>query len=152
LEVGDLAVGLGTGRPRGRGVELDLRATIAAFRPSPAGVATVYVGHLAHLLPVRDVVVLRCHPVELGRRLRLARRGSARERSENAVAEATDLILLESIDRRRRVWEVDTTRRTVADVAREVIALLRRRPPPRYGTTSWLEDPRVTEHLLRPVP
>ena len=109
----------------------------------------LYVGHLAHLLPCRAAIVLRCHPVELDRRLRAARRGTDRERRENVAAEATDVVLIEALSLRRRVWEVDTTGRSAARVAREVAALLARRPGPRYGRVDWLADPRVTDYLLR---
>jgi adenylate kinase len=150
-EVGELAVRLGVGRRVRGSVELDLARLRdrLAHRRAPPG--TVYVGHLAHLLPVHDTIVLRCHPDELERRLREARRGSARDRRENATAEATDLVLQEAVSARRRVWEVDTSRRSVTDLARVVRSLLRRRPAPSYGAVRWLEDPRVTEHLLRPL-
>jgi adenylate kinase len=106
------------------------------------------VGHLSHLLPIRDAVVLRCHPVELLARLRTARRGSASDRRENVVAETTDVVLLEALRRRRRVWEVDTTGRSVADVAREVDAIVRDRAGPHHGSVDWLADPLVTDYLL----
>ncbi len=147
LEVGDLALTEGAGRRRGATVEVDLprlRARLRASRPR----VDLLVGHLAHLLPVRDVVVLRCHPVDLERRLRRARRGSARDRRENAVAEATDVVLMEAVRPGRRVWEIDTTDRTVKDVANEVLRRLRRRGRPQYGSVDWLKDPSVTEHLL----
>ena len=108
----------------------------------------VWVGHLAHLLPVRDVVVLRCHPVELLARLRAAHRGSERERREHTLAEATDVILLEATRLRRRIWEVDTTGRPVAEVAREVDRIVRDRTAPRHGHIDWLADPVVTDYLL----
>ncbi|MCI4331681.1 MAG: AAA family ATPase [Thermoplasmata archaeon] len=151
VEVGDLAVGLGIGKRRGKTVELDLRRLRRQLEGRRPGAGRVYVGHLAHLLPVRDVVLLRCHPVELERRLRRAHRGSPEDRRANGVVEATDLILLEALKLRRRVWEVDTTGRSIPMVAREVASLLRSRPRPRYGLSRWLEDPRVTEHLLRPA-
>jgi len=106
------------------------------------------VGHLAHLLPIRDTIVLRCHPRELARRLARARRGTPREKNENLVAEATDVILLEAIGRGRRIWEVDTTGRSVDSVARDVRRRIRRRGPPSYGKVDWLSDRWVSEHLL----
>jgi len=108
----------------------------------------VLVGHLSHLLPVRDALVLRCHPVELLARLRKARRGSASDRRENVLAEATDVVLQEALGRRRRVWELDTTGRSVADVAREVDRILRDRDGPHHGAVDWLADPLVTDYLL----
>jgi adenylate kinase len=97
---------------------------------------------------VRDVVVLRCHPVELLARLRTARRGTAADRTENVLAEATDVVLQEALRMRRRVWEVDTTGRSVAEVAREVDRIVRDRRGPRHGDVDWLADPLVTDYLL----
>ena len=149
VEVAELAERTGTARPTRRGVEVDLaRLRTALRRPHGWGDARVVVGHLAHLLPVRDVVVLRCHPHELARRLLLARRGTARERRENVLAEALDVVLAEAVRPGRRVWEVDTTDRTVGAVARRVGRLLARRGRPSYGGVDWLSDPEVTAHLL----
>ena len=64
------------------------------------------------------------------------------------VAETTDVVLLEALRRRRRVWEVDTTGRSVADVAREVDAIVRDRAGPHHGSVDWLADPLVTDYLL----
>jgi adenylate kinase len=106
------------------------------------------VGHLAHLLPVKRVIVLRCHPLELRARLRRARRGTSAERHANLVAEATDVVLVEALAAGRHVTQIDTTGRSTASVAREV---LRRWKAPHWsrGTpVDWLSDPSVTEHLL----
>jgi len=151
VEVGDLAIALGAGRPRAGGVEVDLRLLRLRLTRSKAlnGIDLV-VGHLAHLLPVRDVIMLRCRPTELERRARHARRGSPAERRENFVAEATDVILLEAMRPGRRVWEVDTTGRTVPEVARAVARRLRHRGASDYGSVDWLADRRVTAHLLDP--
>lgn len=131
-------------------MEIDLgRLRRALARQEPTRRPRVVVGHLAQFLDVAGIVVLRCDPRELARRLARARRGSASERVENVGAEALDTILIEALGRGRPVWEVDTTGRTVASVAREVTSLLRRRPPTRAGRTHWLTDPGVTDLLLR---
>jgi adenylate kinase len=149
VEVADLARDRDAARPSREGIEVDLprlRRRLTG-RAAFEGVDVV-VGHLSHLLPLRDVVVLRCHPTELARRLRRARRGAALDRQENVLAEATDVILLEAIGPGRRVWEVDTTGRSPASVAREVARHLRDRGRSSYGTVDWLADPAVTAHLL----
>ena len=149
-EVGDLALELASGRRRGsRSIEVDLVRLRQRLRSGAAlaGIDIV-VGHLAHLLPIRDVVVLRCHPVELERRLRRAHRGTAPERQENFVVEATDAVLREALAGRRRVWEVDSTGRPVAEVANAVARRVAHRGPPSYGRVDWLRDPAVTAHLL----
>jgi adenylate kinase len=149
-EVHELATGFPSGareggRRKARVVDLS-RIGQLLERPSGRRIDVV-VGHLSHLLPVKDVVVLRCHPRELERRLRRARR-PGRDTRPNLVAEATDLILQEALALRRRVWEIDTTRRTPVAVAREVAHRIVHRGRSSYGSVDWLSDPWVTEHLL----
>ncbi|MCI4325814.1 MAG: AAA family ATPase [Thermoplasmata archaeon] len=151
VEVADLAVqsGLGTATPGG--VEVDLAALSRALRRRrDLAEGAVVVGHLAHLLPIPDVVVLRCRPDTLARRLKRARRGTAADRRENYLAESLDIVLAEALGLGRRVWEVDTSGRTVVAVAREVADLVNHRPAPRVGVVDWLADPRVAAHLLDP--
>ncbi|MCI4354766.1 MAG: AAA family ATPase [Thermoplasmata archaeon] len=152
-EVAGLALRLGAGRKISGGVEVDLDRLAARVRTGPsAGLPTIVVGHLAHLLPIRDAIVLRCRPIELARRLARSRRGSAADRRANVEAEATDVVLVEALERRRRVWEIDTTRRSIASVAREVATIVRRRADPGRARVNWLADPGVTDFLLRRGP
>ncbi|MGI0071424.1 MAG: AAA family ATPase [Thermoplasmata archaeon] len=149
IEVADLAARFGAARRVRGGVEVDVPALRRRLRRAGAlRRVDLVVGHLAHLLPIRDAVVLRCHPAELERRLRAARRGSAAERRGNVIAEATDVVLFEAAGPGRRVWEIDTTGRSVAAVAREVRRRLRVRGRSKYGRVDWLADARVTAHLL----
>jgi adenylate kinase len=152
-EVSDLARRMDASRavpgPGGsvvREVDLErMRRTLPIVR---TGSVEVVVGHLAHLLPIRDVVILRCHPQELERRLRVDRRRGRAEVHENLVAESVDVILEEARRLGRRVWEVDTTRRTPQEVSEIVARRVRHRGPSAYGKVDWLADPWVTEHLL----
>ena len=147
-EVAEVALRFGTGHATPQGVIVDLAATHRAWRAKRDPPADVMVGHLAHLLPIRDVIVLRCHPRELARRLAHSRRSTEQERHANLVAEATDAILVEAVQLRRRIWEIDTTGRTAVSVARDVDRRLRTRGRPSYGRVDWLADPWVSEHLL----
>ncbi|MFZ0699149.1 MAG: AAA family ATPase [Thermoplasmata archaeon] len=149
IEIGELALRLGVGRRSGRrSSTVDLARLARKLRRAPPPVDLV-VGHLAHLLPIRDTIVLRCNPLELERRLARARRGSARDRAENVIAEATDAILFEAIRAGRRVWEIDTTGLDPDAVARRVAWRIAHRGRSGYGRVDWLADPAVTEELLR---
>ncbi|MFB6068967.1 MAG: adenylate kinase family protein [Halobacterium sp.] len=77
--------------------------------------------HLAHHLDADRVVVLRCRPEELERRLE--ERGEAPEKArENAESEALDVILSEAVRAHGEasVYEIDTTDRTPEAVAAEI--------------------------------
>ncbi len=102
--------------------------------------AVVVESHLAHHLPVDRVVVLRCHPDELRRRLR--ERGAGEPKvAENAESEALDLVLAEAVAERGAdaTYEVDATDLSpdaVADAVRAVVAGER---APSAGTVSFVE-------------
>jgi len=88
-------------------------------------------GHVAHLLPVDKVIVLRTYPELL--RNRLEQRGwSERKIMENLEAEALDIILVEALDACDAVYEIDTSGKTpehVAESVREIIAGTDKYPP-----------------------
>ena len=96
--------------------------------------------HLAHRLPTDRVVVLRCHPDELGGRL--ADRGeSASTIEENKESEALDVILAEAVEMHGldAVYELDATDRTPAAVAREIEAVVADEREPSAGTISYID-------------
>lgn len=115
--------------------------------------------HLAHLFDADRVVVLRCAPEDLERRL-VGRGGSepraeentpaaepsralARKARENAESEALDVVLSEAVERHGEgnVYEVVTTDRDPDSVAREVEAVLAGEREPSAGSvdyTDWL--------------
>lgn len=143
LEVVDLnrlveAEGLTAGEDADRGSWI---ADLEALRDRLAGRDDVLLeSHLAHHLPVDRVVVLRCHPVELERRLR-ERGADASKAAENADAEALDVVLAEAVAEHGagRIYEVDTTDRTPDGVAREVEAVLRGEREPAAGTVDFVD-------------
>jgi adenylate kinase len=96
--------------------------------------------HLAHHAPADRVVVLRCHPEELERRLR--RREEPPETvAENAESEALDIVLAEAVDRhgREHVYEIDTTDRDPPSVAAEVEAVVAGEREPAVGAVSFVD-------------
>jgi len=80
--------------------------------------------HLAHHVEADRVVVLRCEPNELERRLRDRGDTGAKAR-ENAESEALDGVLSEAVDQhgREAVYEIDTTEREPSAVADEIAAV-----------------------------
>ncbi|MHB1435055.1 MAG: adenylate kinase family protein [Thermoplasmata archaeon] len=147
IEVGPLAERFGASTTHGRGWTVDLPRLRRGLR-SRGAVEPLWVGHLAHLLPVRAAIVLRCHPRRLLDRLERSARPLARRlREENAAAEALAVVTREALRPGVRVWELDTTDRSVPEVARAVRRLLQDRPAPRYGRIDWLRDPSVASAL-----
>jgi adenylate kinase len=84
-------------------------------------------GHLGceMLLPVQKVIVLRCDPRELRQRLSV-RNYPALKLSQNALSEALDYCTVQSETHygARKVWELDTTGKTMSHVRKEAEAVL----------------------------
>ncbi|NEU59011.1 adenylate kinase family protein [Halorussus sp. MSC15.2] len=96
--------------------------------------------HLAHHLDADRVVVLRCHPEELERRL-TDRGESEAKASENAESEALDVILSEAVNEHgvENVYEIETTDRDPEAVAAEISAVVSDDREPSAGTVSYLD-------------
>ena len=96
-------------------LERELSSTIKSEKPG-----VVVEGHLGCevKLPVQKVIVLRCDPKVLRQRLS-ARNYPAEKVAGNALSEALDYctVLSEKNYGKRKVWEIDTTRRTPIEVA-----------------------------------
>lgn len=100
----------------------------------------VFESHLAHEFPADRVVVLRCHPETIERRLR-DRGESDASAAENAESEALDVILSEAVDRHGEdgVYEIDATDRSPDEVAEEIEAVVDGDSEPRAGTVSFID-------------
>ena len=95
-------------------------------------------GHLVHLLPCDRMVVLRCRPDVLVSRLE-GRGYSVEKISENAEAEAIDLILVETLDIHdgSKVLEIDTTSLKIEECADLIEDFIRGKIPSSYGSIDW---------------
>lgn len=97
-------------------------------------------GHYAHRIPSNVIVVLRCHPRELWRRLE-ARSWPVEKIRENVEAEAIDVVLQEAVDAGPPVYEIDTTEKTAAVTAREVLDILQGKVSGHEpGRLDWSEE------------
>jgi adenylate kinase len=96
--------------------------------------------HLAHHLPADRVVVLRCHPETVEKRLR-DRGESAASAAENAVAEALGVVLTEAVEAHGEgaVYEIETTDATPAETASAIEAVVAGERDPAVGTVSYLD-------------
>jgi adenylate kinase len=100
---------------------------------------------------VKIAIVLRLDPVVLYRRLR-ARGWTSRKAWENTEAEILDLSLQESVDLlgKRRVFEIDTTRKSAAVICEEALRALSGKVSEKIGHVDWLSryDPVLLERRL----
>ena len=104
------------------------------------------VGHVSHLLKdVDKVIVLRCHPDELSRRLS-EKKWVEKKIKENLEAEVLDVILCESLEvhSEKNVFEIDTTELSIDAVASSVIEIVDDdfKPMEKYkiGKIDWSEE------------
>jgi adenylate kinase len=100
----------------------------------------LFESHLAHNFAADRVVVLRAHPETITERL-ADRDESEASIEENAESEALDVILTEAVERHgtERVYEIDTTDRTVEAVVDDVAAVLAGEREPSAGTVSFID-------------
>lgn len=95
-------------------------------------------GHLSHLTNVDGVIILRCHPAELKKRLE-GKKWREKKIKENLEAEALDIILERTLEKHERVWEIDTTGKKLNEVVEEVERIIKEMPSPFYGKIDYSE-------------
>jgi adenylate kinase len=130
--------GLTTGRDTDRdSLVVDLDAT-EEWLSGREGV--LFESHLAHQFPADRVVVLRCHPETLEGRLAQTHTDED-SIVENAESEALDVILSEAVERhgRENVYEIETTDRSIDEVASRIKDVIVGTTEPAVGTVSYLE-------------
>jgi adenylate kinase len=119
---------------------VDVKALDKALASDVKEDDTVLVGHLAHLLTVDLIIVLRCRPSLLQERL-MARGYPEAKVRENMEAEGCDVILVEAVETGRTVLEIDTTSSTpeqVAEAVKEILAGEREKYA--VGNIDWSEE------------
>mgnify|MGYP000627913365 CR=1 FL=1 len=127
--------GLHTGEDEERG---SLVADIEAIREHLGDWSGLLDSHLSHQFEADAVIVLRCAPEELEERL--TDRGEAPAKAaENAESEALDIVLSEAVRRQgeERIYEIDTSGRSVEAVTDDVLAVLRGEREPTAGIVDF---------------
>jgi adenylate kinase len=97
-------------------------------------------GHFSHLLGPDVAIVLRCSPKILEKRLK--KKGwDEKKIRENVEAEAVDVVLIEALENVPEVCEIDTTKKTPGQVARDVERIIAgERQKYRVGNVDWSEE------------
>lgn len=80
--------------------------------------------HLSHFLPVDMVIVLRCHPNELERRMKI-KKWNKKKRRENLEAELIGLISYEARALNKNVYDIDTTDEKLARMVDDIAKVLK---------------------------
>lgn len=106
----------------------------------------IFEGHVGHLLKSMDkVIVLRCHPTELRKRL-LMRRWNEKKIQENVDAETLDVILSEAVEHHRgkNIFEIDTSKKNIDAVAKDIVTIIQKKFQSikhyRLGQIDWSEE------------
>ncbi len=111
----------------------------------PQGTDVIMEGHLSHFLPADAIIVLRAHPLALRQRLSI-RNYSYDKIRENADAEALDVILIESFERNKNVFEINTTDMNTLTTVKSVVSLVetfkKGKKPEDFlpGKINWIEQ------------
>lgn len=105
-------------------------------------------GHLSHLLRADIVVVLRCAPDLLEKRLK-RKKWNTKKITENVKAEILDEATIEAIERNKNTFEIDTSTRHAAETADIISKLLNNIDTKKYraGKIDWSE--RYKDYLMQ---
>jgi adenylate kinase len=97
--------------------------------------------HLAQFISPKIVdicIVLRYNPKKLMTRLR--RRGYPEKKVlENVEAEILDACLIEAIQNKHKIHEIDTTEKKVDEIVSEIISIIKKKKKSKFGKVGWLE-------------
>jgi adenylate kinase len=117
-----------------------LVADLDAVRERLGDWSGVLDSHLAHRFDVDRVVVLRCRPETVEKRLR-ERGESDATAAENAESEALDVILSEAAEEHgvENVYEIDATDRDPEAVADAIRAAIEGEREPSAGTVDFID-------------
>ncbi len=80
-------------------------------------------GHLSHFFPVDAIIVLRCKPKQLLKRLRV-KKWFATKVEENTESEALNLISEEAREQHQKVFDLDTSNLKPIEVAEKIQKLM----------------------------
>jgi adenylate kinase len=102
---------------------------------------TIIEGMLSHLIESDLVVVLRCNPEELTKRLK-EKGWNKKKIKENIEAEIIDTVTVEAIEKhsKDKVMEIDTSSNSPEEIASDIEATLERHDTKKYaiGRIDWM--------------
>jgi adenylate kinase len=97
-------------------------------------------GHTAHLFPVDVVIVLRCNPEILKKRLEKRYPSNSSKVQENLEAEILGVITSETVINNKKVYEINTSDKSVEESVNDVMEILDGETEEfKIGKVDWLE-------------
>lgn len=97
-------------------------------------------GHTSHLFPTDMIIVLRCNPEILKKRLENRYPNNHFKVQENLEAEILGVITSEAIMNNKKVYEIDTSEKNVEENVDEIIKILDGKTDEfKVGKIDWLE-------------
>ena len=97
-------------------------------------------GHTSHLFPADIVIVLRCNPEILKKRLEKKYPSNPSKVQENLEAEILGVITSEVVMNNKKVYEVDTSEKSVEKNVNDILKILKGKTEEfKVGKIDWLE-------------
>ncbi len=96
-------------------------------------------GHTSHEFDVNLVIVLRCNPTILQKRLKKKYPKNPFKVQENVDSELLGVITSEALKYNERVYEIDTTNMTSKDVVNTIVEITKGKKGFEVGKIDWLE-------------
>jgi len=97
-------------------------------------------GHTSHLFHADIVIVLRCNPEILKKRLEKKFPSNSLKVQENLEAEILGVITSEAVMNNKKVYEVDTSDKSVKESVNNILKILKGKTEEfKIGKTDWLE-------------
>ncbi len=98
-------------------------------------------GHTSHLFPVDMIIVLRCNPEILKKRLKKKFSSNLLKIQVNLEAEILGVISSEAVMNSRKVYEIDTTDKSVKESVNVILKILKGEIEEfKVGKIDWLEE------------
>lgn len=98
-------------------------------------------GHTSHEVPCDIVVVLRCNPIVLEKRLKERYSDNPEKVKENVDAEILGVITTDAVETNEEVYEIDTNQKTINENVQEILDIIDG-DTEKYevGLIDWLEE------------
>jgi len=97
-------------------------------------------GHTSHLFPVDIVIILRCNPEILKKRLEKRYPSNPLKVQENLEAEILGVITSEAVMNNKKVYEIDTSDKSVEESVNDILKILEGKIEKfKVGRIDWLE-------------